>query len=162
MRSLLLSALMLLVVSNLQAEDTKKGKKKKGANRSVQAQILKSLEDVGLTKEQTAKINAMGNDVSAAIKKVNEDAGINAEVMKKRAEAAKSLKDSDKKGKARQAAIIEAAGLTEKQAAALTKTTELRQKFQRDVIGMLTDEQKEKLPTALKRFANAKKRKKAA
>lgn len=162
MRSLLLSALMLFVVSNLQAEETKKGKKKKGANRTVQAQILKSLSDVGLTKEQTAKINDMGNEVDAAIKKVNQEAGIDAEVMKKRAAAVKSVKDSDKKGKARQAAINEAAGLSEKQVAGLAKAMELRQKFQRDVIGMLTAEQKEKLPKNLKRFAETKKRKKAA
>ncbi len=161
MRSMLVAVLMLFIVSSVQAEEPK-GKKKRGAGRSVQAQVLKSLSDVDLTKEQTAKINAMGKEVTAAIKKVNEEAGITPEVMKKRAEAVKSLKDSDKKGKARQAAINEAAGLTEKQTAGMAKAMELRQKFQRDVIGLLTDEQKEKLPPALKRLTGEKKRKKAA
>ena len=51
-------------------------------------------------------------------------------------------------------AFNEAAGLSEAQIAAIKKVSEARQKFQKDVLALLTDEQKEKLPEKLTRAAN--------
>ena len=80
---------------------------------------------------------------------------------KKRAEIAKKMQDSDKKGKERVAAINKEAGLTEAQAAAFLKTNQTRVEFQRKVFAMLSDEQKsalpEKLQKSLKRGQRTKK-----
>ena len=86
---------------------------------------------------------------------MRDEAGITPALMKKRVEAQKSLKDSVKKGKELQAAINEAAGFTEAQSAAFAKVAEARTAFQKQVIALLTDEQKENLPQAMKRLSAA-------
>ena len=138
------------------AKKERKGKKGQQA-RSASAALLKQLEVVGLTDEQVAKIKKLGEAVQAAQK----DSGITPEIRKKIAETQKSMKDSELKGKERMAAVHKAAGLSEAQIAALTKLSELRTKMNKDVMALLTDEQKEKLPEGLKRMANAGKKGKA-
>lgn len=160
-RTAVVLSLALLLAAPMQAEEKAKPKKKGQGGQNIAAQLLKSLADVELTKEQKEKIQAMGKEAMAEMSKVREEAGITPELTKKRAEAAKSV-ETEKKGKARQAAIDEAAGLTKEQSTAMAKMTELRQKFQKDAIGVLTAEQKEKLPQNLKRLAGQKEGKKPA
>jgi len=71
-------------------------------------------------------------------------------LLKKRREAQASMKDSDKKGKARIQAIDAAAGLNEKQAAAASKANAVRTKLRADAVKLLSEEQKGKLPEAFK------------
>jgi Spy/CpxP family protein refolding chaperone len=140
-------------------DDTAKKKRKKGqagAQQNVAMQTIKQLEDAKLTDEQIAKIKELGKTANAKLVALRDEAGITPALLKKRADAQKSLKDSGKKGKELQAAINEAAGLTEAQSAAFAKVNEARTAFQKQVIALLTDEQKENLPQALKRVANAK------
>ena len=64
---------------------------------------------------QTASSSGSSPDdgvAAAEMKAAREEAGITPELMKKLAEAQKALKDSEKKGKDRMAAIHEAAGLS--------------------------------------------------
>ncbi|QDV57259.1 hypothetical protein [Rosistilla oblonga] len=116
-RNTLVMVMLAVIALPAVAEEEKagKGKAKKGG-RNVATQILKQLADVDLTDEQTEKIKAAGKVASVEMAKIRDEAGITGELMKKRAEAAKSLADSDKKGKQRNDAINEAAGLTKPQA----------------------------------------------
>lgn len=136
-------------------------KKKKGGNRgqaNASGQLLKQLKDVGLTDEQVAKVKELGKEIGAKMKALRDDAGITAEIQKKRFEIQKAMQDSELKGKELVAAINKEAGISEAQAVALKAANEIRMKFHKDVVGMLSDEQKEKLPERLKRVANAGKK----
>ncbi|MGB7326546.1 MAG: Spy/CpxP family protein refolding chaperone [Rubripirellula sp.] len=133
--------------------DDAQSKKKKGQNRgrSAAAQIIKQLESVNLTEDQTAKIKELGKAADASMKTLREEAGLTPELMKKRMEAQKSVRESGKKGKEAAAAVNEAAGMTTEQSDAFTKMNEARTKFQKSVVALLTDEQKEDLPKAMLR-----------
>ncbi len=149
----------IMVTPALAADDAKKEKKGKKAQRpSATAALLKQLEPAGLTDDQVAKIKDIGTAAQEAMQAARKEAGITPELQKKLAEAQKSMKDSELKGKERVAAIHKAAGLTEAQAAALTKANQLRMQMNKDVFAVLTDEQKGKLPEKLQRLANAGKR----
>ncbi|MGI9473896.1 MAG: Spy/CpxP family protein refolding chaperone [Rubripirellula sp.] len=149
-------ALAALIATPVLAQDEAAGKKRKrGGQQNAGTQLIKQLQDVGLTDEQTAKIKELGKVIGAKMKSMKEDAGITAELTKKRAEIQKAMKDSDLKGKDLMAAINEKAGFTEAQAAALKAVNEVRVKFQKEVVGMLSDEQKAKLPERLQRSGNA-------
>ncbi|QDV70941.1 hypothetical protein Poly24_46740 [Rosistilla carotiformis] len=160
-RNTLVMVMLAVVALPAIAEEKKAGKgKAKEGGRNVAAQILKQLADVDLTEEQTEKIKAAGKAASAEMAKIRDEAGITGELMKKRAAAAKSLADSDKKGKQRNEAINEAAGLTKPQAEAMDKMNAVRAKFTQAVLATLTDAQKEKLPKQLQRAARPDKGKK--
>ena len=143
----------IMATPALAADDAKKEKKGKKAQPSPTAALLKQLEPVGLTDDQVAKIKSIGTAAQEAMQAARKEAGITRELQEKLAEAQKSMKDSELKGKERAAALHKAAGLTEAQAAALTKANELRTKMNRDVFAVLTDEQKAKLPEKLQRLA---------
>ena len=143
--AVVLAALLAIPTNADDAKPKKKGdRERQGANPA--AQLLKQLDSVGLTDQQTAKIKEMGKKFDVQMKTLRDEAGITPELMKKRMEAQKSLKDSDKKGKERAAAINEAAGMTDAQVAAMEKMMAARQKLQQEVVGLLTAEQKENLP----------------
>lgn len=138
-----------------EAKKEKKGKRTRGGANAAAA-LIKKLDAVGLTEEQTKKIMELGKASIAATKKIREEAGITPELMKKRATAQKEIREAGgKKGKELIKAINEKAGLTEAQVAAFGKINESRQKLQKDVIALLTDEQKAKLPKQMQRGAKA-------
>ena len=153
-------ALAVLIAIPAIAQDDAAGKKKKKGKRNQQnaaSQVLKQLEKLGLSDDQVAKIKELGKEVSAKMKEMRTDAGITAELTKKRAEVVKAMKESEKKGAELAAAINKEAGFTEAQVAALKLINEVRQKFNKEVVGLLTDEQKENLPARLKRAAGGNK-----
>lgn len=160
MKVLSVLALAAIIANPAFSQDDTAEKKKKGnrGRQNASAQMIKQLADVSLTEDQIAKIKELGNKAGAEMKTIRESSGITAELMKKRAAAAKSMKDSDKKGKELQAAINKAAGYTEAHTAAMAKSNAVRMKFQKDVVALLTDEQKEKLPARMNRSAQAKKK----
>ena len=156
-RMLSLVAIAALMACPAFAADEAKKRKKgnQNANRqNVGMQLIRQLADVGLTDEQTDKIKKMGDKVTADMKTMREEAGITQEIQKKLVETQKSMKDSEKKGKDRMAAVHAAAGLTETQIASLKKVNEARTKFRKEVVAMLTDEQKTKLPEQMTRAMN--------
>lgn len=154
--ALLIAAVM--AVPALAADDAKAKKKGKRGGQNAGTQLIKQLGEVGLTEDQIAKIKELGKVASAKMKEITTGAGITSELTKKRAEVTKSMKDSDKKGKELAAAINKEAGFSEAQAAALLESNKVRTKFRADVVALLTDEQKEKLPKQLQRAANAGKK----
>lgn len=146
----LLAAVLVVPAS---ADDAVKEKKGKRGGASPAAQIMKQLEAVELTDAQKDKIKELGKEAAATMKTITEENNLTPELLKKRQEAMKSLKDSGKKGKEMAEAVNDAAGFTTEQAAAFDKLNAARQAFQKNVVGMLTDEQKENLPQAMKRMA---------
>ncbi len=128
------------------AATAKKGKGKGKAAQGVATQLLKQLEPAALTDEQTAKIKELGKKAADEIKKIETEAELTPEILKKRREAMASMKDSDKKGKERTKAVDAAAGLTEVQSAAFVKTNAVRSKLKAEAVKLLSDEQKAKLP----------------
>ena len=149
-------ALAAMIVTPVLGQDDAQPKKRKGnagrARQNAGALLIKQLEPVGLSEEQTAKIKELGAKATKEMKAIRDEAGITPELQKKRAEIQKSMKDSDLKRKELVAAINEKAGFTAAHAAGLEKANAVRMKFQKDVIATLTDEQKENLPQAMKRL----------
>lgn len=141
------------------ADDAKQKKKKKGNRGQANAagQLLKQLEDVGLSEEQVAKIKELGKDAAAKMKKIKDDAGITLELTKKRQEVAKAMADSEKKGAELAEAINKEAGFSEAHAKALKLVNGVRMEFNKAVVALLDDGQKEKLPAKMKRFAGENK-----
>lgn len=152
-------ALAAMITIPAFAADDAKEKKKKGKRGQFNAagQLLKQLEDVGLSDEQIAKVKELGKDVTAKMKKIKDDAGITMELTKKRQEVAKAMADSEKKGADLVEAINKEAGLSEAHAKALKLVNEVRMDFHKSVVALLDDGQKEKLPARMKRFAGGKK-----
>lgn len=151
--ALLIAAVM--AVPAFAADEAKEKKKGRRGQQNAATQLLKQLEPVGLTEDQITKIKELGKVAGAKMKEIRDGAGITSELTKKRAEVVKSMKDSDKKGKELAAAINKEAGYTEAQVAALGESNKVRMKFRADVVAMLTDAQKEKLPKQLQRAAKA-------
>lgn len=144
-------ALLTIVVAPLafaqeKSAAGKAGKKKGQAAQTPAAQLLKQLEPAGLTVEQTAKIKEMGKKADDTIKMIQTEAKLTPELLKARRDATASMKDSDKKGKARGKAIDAAAGLTEAQSAAFAKANAVRTKLKTEALKLLSDDQKAKLP----------------
>ena len=152
----LMAAVLAVPASAQDDVATKKKQRGRAGQDNVAAQVIKQLEEAKLTDEQVAKIKELGKTAGAKMKAIRDEAGITPELTKKRLEAQKSLKDSGKKGKELVAAINEAAGYNEAQAAAAVKMNDARTAFQKQVVALLTDAQKENLPMALKRATAAK------
>ncbi|MCA9138536.1 MAG: hypothetical protein KDB00_17315 [Planctomycetales bacterium] len=142
-------AFALLCTTVVVAQDAPDKKKKSadGAGRpNAAATILKQLKDAELTDEQTAKIQELAKKSMAEMRAIRKEAGITPEIMKKRTEAQKELKDSGKKPAEMFAAVNEKAGLNEAQIAAIKKTDASRAALLKDAVALLSDEQKAKLP----------------
>lgn len=158
----MLALAALITIPAFAADDEKTKKKKKGnrGQNNAGAQLLKQLQDVGLSDEQMAKVKELGKDVSAKMKKIRDDAGITLDMTKKRQEVAKAMADSEKKGADLVEAINKEVGFTEAHKKALKMANEVRMEFHKSVVALLDDDQKAKLPTRMKRFAGGQKDKK--
>ncbi|KAA5544593.1 hypothetical protein FYK55_09775 [Roseiconus nitratireducens] len=141
-------AMTICTVANAQEPAAKKKGKQAGRNTPA-ALVTRQLKDVELTEQQKSKIQSMAKEAMAEMKSIREDAGLTPKLMKQRTEAAKALKDSEKKGDELVKAINEKAGLNEAQAAAFQKLNAVRQKLLKDSVALLTDDQKSKLPKRL-------------
>ena len=152
LKAITVLVLAMVVVGPSSAEETKKKKKgAKGGRQDVAAQLMKRLDGVTLTDEQTEKIKELGKSFTAKMAEAKKAAGITSELMKKRAEAQKSLKDSGKKGKELMQAVNEAAGFSEAQVKAFEQQNSMRQELMKSILALLTDEQKQNLPASMTR-----------
>lgn len=132
-------ALTFIVAAPLSAADTVTNAPQK--NPMAKA-MLKKLEKAELTDEQVAKIMKATEKVAALYQK-----GIYTPEQKKAyAEAIKKAKAEGKTGKELAAAVKEAIKLTPQQVAARKEWQRAYSAMKKEVLGMLTDEQKAKLP----------------
>ncbi|MEO1527959.1 MAG: hypothetical protein AAFX06_21205 [Planctomycetota bacterium] len=155
--------LLAVMVSPVVAQETDTKKKKKGRGNPT-AQLMRQFKDVEFTEEQKGKVDALAKEAVAAMKTAREEAGITAEMLKKRAAAQKEMraKETDQKPAQLMKAVNEKAGFTEKHAEGLKKANTIRQKWIKDVVGLLSEEQQSKLPEKLLQAAKRKSPKKGA
>jgi hypothetical protein len=159
LRQWLACGLVMLVVGSVVAEAP--GKKGKGKGGSPAAAILKQLEgaSIELTDDQKTAIAEKGKEIQAKMKAIQDEHQITPAEMKAVAEASKAARESGKKGKEIEAAAYESAGLTDTQKEGMAKLAGLRGELTAQIVGLLTDEQKAKLPKQLSGGAGGKKKK---
>jgi Spy/CpxP family protein refolding chaperone len=162
-KNLLLLALVAVIAAPLSAADKKKKEKKAAPNAAAQF-TGKLLKDIELTPEQKKQIEDLGTSFGAKLGELRKKtAGVMTEEYRKAVAAArKEAVAAGKKGKELKAAIDAAASLTDAQKAELkeiqAEVKKVSGELKDAVIGVLTDEQKAKLP----KKAEGKKKKKAA
>lgn len=159
-----LALILALMISPVIAEETDGKKKKKARGNNGTAQLMRQFKGIEFTDEQKGKVDTLAKEAAAAMKAAREEAGITAEMLKKRAAAQKEIraaeKESGKKPAELMKAVNEKAGFTEKHAEGLKKANQIRQKLVKDVVALLTDEQKAKAPEKLIQAATRKPAKK--
>ncbi|MEL6109453.1 MAG: hypothetical protein AAFU85_25880 [Planctomycetota bacterium] len=156
--------ILALMVSPAVAQGAAQKKKKKARGNNGTAQLMRQFKDIEFTDEQKAKVDTLAKEAAAAMKAAREEAGITAEMLKKRAAAQKEIREASKESEKKPAelmkAVNEKAGFTEKHAEGMKKANQIRQKLVKDVVAMLSDEQKAKAPEKLIQAANRKPAKK--
>jgi len=141
--TLLPLALAFVVAAPLSAADSKK--KTSYANRLVAAQ-LKKLEKADLTAEQVAKVKELVAKFAEKAAPLYEKSAYTPEQKKAYSEAIKKAKAEGKTGKELSAALKNSVKLTSQQAAARKQVQQAYSAMMKEIIGMLTEEQKAKLP----------------
>lgn len=150
LRHLFVVCLTLVLVCSVQAEDKKKKKPGKGKKNPVAA-LFTFPKKVEATEEQTAKLNELkaeyGPKIEEAQKAVN---GIlTAERKQAQQKAMKEARAAGKKGKELRQAVAAALNLTPEEKKALGKANKARASLIKEInakkMGLLTDEQKEKI-----------------
>lgn len=142
-RTLLLLALALLIASPLSAADVKKSSSY--ANRLITAQ-LKKLQKADLTAEQVTKVKELVAKFAEKAAPLYQKSAFTPEQKKAYAEAIKKAKAEGKTGKELIAAYKNAVKLTAEQTAARKQVQDAYSAMMKEIVGMLTDEQKAKLP----------------
>jgi hypothetical protein len=127
-----------------------KAGKRNPANQIV-TQFMKQLEKAELSADQTAKIKELMTKAATEVNAKRAEAGISADMLKKRVEAAKAAKESGKKGKEMQASTLSAMGLTDAQKQVFTDTEATLGKARVEIGKMLTAEQMAKLSEQFQR-----------
>jgi len=135
-------ALALLVAAPLSAADTKTSSY---ANRLVTSQ-LKKLQKADLTTEQVAKVKELVAKFAEKAAPLYKKSAYTPEQKKAYAEAIKKAKAEGKTGKELSAAYKSAVKLTAVQTAARKQVQDAYSAMMKEIVGMLTDEQKAKVP----------------
>ena len=121
----------------------------RGKNAPVVRRLMQPFKAVEMADEQKTMVMAKAGQTATKIAEEQEEHGITMEVIKARSEAVKAMKDSELKGKEKQAAIDKEAGLSDEQSEGMREVTEMTKSFQKEVFAMLSDEQKASLPDRL-------------
>jgi hypothetical protein len=130
--------LALVVAAPLFAADKKKS--------TLATSVLKKFEKAQLTEEQVTKIKDLATKVAEKTAPAKKRAVYTPEQMKAREEALKKARAEGKKGKELTAAIKDAAKLTPTQVAAVREIQTAYSAMMKEILGMLSDEQKARLP----------------
>jgi len=154
--NLLSLTLALVVAVPLFAADQER-KKKPRKKPNPAAGWLKRLEKAELTDEQVAKVKELAAKVAKETAELRKKAALTPDQQKVRKEAMEKAKTEGKEGRELFAAVKEAVKLTPEQEAAMKEMRKAQDAMMKEIMGMLKDEQKEKLG---KRFGPRKPRKK--
>jgi len=136
--NLLSLAIALVVAEPLFAADKKKP--------DPAASLLKKLEKAKLTEKQVTKIKELAAKVAERTAAARKRAVYTPEQMKARKEALAKARAEGKKGKELSAAMNDAAKLTLVQKAAVREIQKAYSAMMKEILAMLSDEQKAKLP----------------
>lgn len=163
-RKMLACAMALLMISTVVADapEKKKKGKKRGGNPAMQ--VIKQLEkaSVTLTDEQKETIRAKGTELKAKMGEIQSAHELTPKLVASVNAARKAAREAGKKGKEIDAAAFAEAGLNDSQSEGFTEITAARTAMVKEVIGMLTDEQKESLPKGMQRLVSGGKKGKKA
>lgn len=152
----LIAALAVTTVADDKTPNDKvpndKALKKNAGERSgrnpMVAKLTKSLEDTNLSEDQKSKIQAAKTAFATQAKQLRES-GLTPELMKKRAEAMKTARQSGLQGKEMRAKINES--LTADERALFEKMNKATGELQKTVAKTLTKEQLAALPDAVRK-----------
>lgn len=153
----LLSLMLALVVAvPLFAADQER-KKKPRKKPDPAAGMLKRLEKAELTEEQVAKVKELMAKVAGETAELRKKAALTPDQQKARKEAMEKAKTEGKEGRELYAAVRNVVKLTPDQEAAMKELRKVQGAMMKEIMGLLTNEQKEKLG---KQFGPRKPRKK--
>lgn len=152
MRVAIVLSTTALVSVALMAQDGQEKKKEKGKGKTAASTVFQFPKDVTPTDDQKAKLAEIEKEfaakITAAQKKV--DSILTDDQKKARAEAKKAANAAGKKGKEAQADIEAAMKLSNEQKKQLGEAEgelrEVQAQVRQRIMGLLTDEQKAKLP----------------
>ncbi|TWT91664.1 hypothetical protein [Neorhodopirellula pilleata] len=149
MRTLLALSLVAVLAVTSFAEEKPKGKKKgqPQANPMV-AKLMTSLKEIGLSDDQMTQVKAAAEKFQSTVKETRE-AGLSAEVNKKYTTAMKEAREAGLKGKELAAKAKES--VSEEEAALMQKVQDATVQMKKAVAGVLTQEQMEALPEAVRK-----------
>ena len=154
--NLLSLALALVVAVPLFAADQER-KKKPRKKPDPAAGMLKRLEKAELSEEQIAKVKELVAKVAKETAELRKKAAPTPEQQKARKEAMEKAKAEGKEGRELFAAVKDAVKFTPEQEEAMKEMRKAQGAMMKEIMGMLTPDQKEKLG---KRFGPRKPKKK--
>lgn len=154
MSMLTLAGLVFAGVASAQDEAKPKGKKQP-AQLSVVDQFLKQLEPAELNDEQKAAVKEVLGAVQKDVASKRTEAGITAEVLKKRAAARKEGTEAGKKGAELKKHVEAAMGLTADQVKVLGETERALAKAKQEIGKKLSPEQLAKLSEQVRKSVEA-------
>ena len=108
--------------------------------------LLRRLEPVGMTVEQTKAFNQLSSELRNRIDKQRSSVGITKEIIGRRDEVYSELKKSDLTGDEFWTTLQEKAGITAAQRDVFRETQEQYKKFRANALKLLTDEQRRRVP----------------
>jgi hypothetical protein len=154
--NLLSLTLALVIAAPLFAADKEK-KKPPRKKPDPGAWILKRFEKAELTEEQVAKVKELVAKVAEETAELRKKAAFTPDQQKARKEAMEKAKAEGKEGRELFAAVKDVVKLTPEQEEAMKEVRKAQGAMMKEIMGMLTDEQKQKLG---KQFGPKKPRKK--
>lgn len=108
--------------------------------------FLKQLEKAELSDEQLTKVKEVMTKAAKEVTAKRTEGGLTKELLKKRADAAKTARESGKKGKQLKSEVDAASGFTDDQQKVFDETEVMLTKARIEAGKILTAEQLEKLP----------------
>jgi Spy/CpxP family protein refolding chaperone len=150
MRASLIVALVVLLATPLMAQEKKQREKgKKGAQqRGPVAALRQQLAQLDLTADQKKKVADIMSEYGPKLRDAQSKLNLTPEQLQARRTAAQEAQEKGLKGKARTDHIRGAMKLSSEQQAAQDQMEQLSAGLRKDVLAVLTPEQKEKMGPA--------------
>ncbi|MEM7144726.1 MAG: Spy/CpxP family protein refolding chaperone [Verrucomicrobiota bacterium] len=150
----IVTLILLLTLTPLPAAFSQEEPNKKNLYNVVL--LMRRLEPINLTDEQSAQISTLNNQVIEEVHTIRENAGITKELILKRDEVYQELvKNGSVKADDFIPHLAERLNLTEAQAKAFADTVTAKSKYKQNVMAVLTDDQKAQLKKSKKSPADS-------
>jgi len=117
--------------------------------RQAASPLVKAVQELELTEEQKAKVDAASKEYTEAMTALKKK-GLTTQLTKKRADAVKAARESGKKGANLANDVLAALDISDEQKALLKQASEAQTKLQKALAAALTSEQIGKMPKQMK------------
>lgn len=149
MRTLLALSLVAVFAVSSFADEAPKGKKKgKGDGNPMITKLMTGLSEVGLSDEQMTQVKAAAEKFEISVKELRKS-GMTQDLNKKYGVAMKEAREAGLKGKELAAKVNES--MTEEETAMMKKMQAATTQMKKEVAAVLTAEQMEALPNAVRK-----------